>query len=315
MKPRPLFLLAAVVAAALAAAALLRPSAPPPDPPAAIEEAPAPEPDRPGLRHRLADDGWTLIETTERGEDRRVLQPVALRGGEEVETPHWYVLVEAIYPASAETRRQFPGLAPDAEERSNCGGKLYEEEGGFVETAAHCVIARDGTRPKRIEICVQPYTRSSCRARYVIYRAAIDSNYEADWAAGLRDDRAVIPLPEHPGGGARLPQTPRVQVEPGEILHVFAMGRDETGALAARLKTCAQTVTDVRPGLITTRATPDCAIQGADSGSAFGRLVKKEDGNVEFIQIGTASSMNGDRNHYAPIRPDKTRRAAAAFVR
>lgn len=313
--PHPIYLpaiLTCIAVALIAAFTFLRPVAPPPDPPAEIEEAASPG--RPALRHRLADAGWRLVETTERGEDRRILQPVALIGGEEIETPPWYALVEAIYPASAETRRQFPDLPPDAEERGNCGGKHYLLDGAaFVETAAHCVIARDGSTPKRIEVCIQPYQRSLCRDRFEIHRAAIDANYEADWAAGLRDDRAVMPLPDDPGGGGRLPQTPRVQMEPGEILHVFAMGRDATGALADQLKTCPQIVIDVRPGLITTQATPDCAVQGADSGSPGGRLIEREDGSFEFIHTVTVSSMDGERNHYAPIRPDKTRTAAGAF--
>ena len=308
MKPRLLIPAALAGVAVCALAYALRPLPEPaaPDPPPVVA---SPAPERPELRHRLADAGWRLIEATERGADRRIMQAVALIGGVPVETPPWYALVEAVFPASADTHGQHPGLPADAEETSNCGGALYVEAGrAFVETAAHCAITRDGTRPKRSEICVEPQSRSSCRVRYVVHRAAIDAGYEVDWAAGLREDRALVMLPDDPGGGARLPQTLCVQMEPGERVHVYAMGSDETGRLAEAVKLCSQAVVDVRPGIVETRAEPDCAIRGADSGSPAGRIV-----GGEFVQTLTVSSTHGERNFYAPIRPDKTRAGVAAW--
>ncbi len=303
---RPLLILAAVAALMLAVVALLWPSVPPEPIASPPPVAPA---ERPALRHRLADAGWRLIETTERGTDQRVEAPVALVGGTPVETPPWYVLVRAVYPVSAETRRQHPGLPPDAEERGECGGKLHA--GGWIVTAAHCVVARDGSAPKRLEVCVQPFSRSSCRAQYVIHRAAVDASFEADGAAGYREDRGLIPLPEDPGGGEELPQTARVEMESWEFIHVFAMGSDETGALSERVKLCRQALTDVRRSIVDSYAPDGCRIRRADSGSPAGRIV-----GGRFVQTLIVSSYDPNdpsRNSYAPIRPDRIREAIKAF--
>ncbi len=302
---RPLLILAAVAALALAAVALLRPEAPsaPPPPVEAVAE-------RPALRHRLADAGWRLVQTREPGEDRRVTPPVALIGGAEIEAPSWYLLIRAVYPISAETRAQYPDRDFTGQvERGECGGILYA--GGSAGTAAHCLLARDGSAPLWLEVCVQPSSRSSCRAHYILHRAAVDLDYEPDGAAGYRSDRGLILLPEDPGGGAPLPQTARVELEPGETLHVFAMGSDVAGELSERVKTCAQRVEDVRRTIIETVAPEDCRIRRADSGSPAGRIV-----GGEFVQTATVSSYDPRdeaRNFYAPLRPDRIRAALEAF--
>ncbi|MDD2869708.1 hypothetical protein [Neomegalonema sp.] len=319
MPPRFRRLLPAALGLALLAGVLFlsRPRPPAPDDPAPepqgkteqASEAATPA-ERPARRHRLADAGWRLVETTQQGEDRRLDQPVALIGGEVVEAPEWYVLVHAVYPVSRETRARFPDRDfTGGEEQGQCGGKLYRLNGlSFAETAAHCLLARDGSAPRRVEICVQPFSRSSCRARYAVHSFAVDASYEADWAAGLRDDRALLVLPEDPGGGAPLPQTPRAEMEAGEVIHVFAMGPDETGALSERVRTCAQEAVDVRRTRVETRATPNCAIRQGDSGSPAGRMVG---GN--FVQTLIVSSFIDERNFYAPIRPDKVRAAAEVW--
>lgn len=319
--------LAALAAGALLGLALwaLRPAPAPQEAPAHADfsdreggaEASASEvaatPARLALRHRLADVGWRLIET-ERGVDRRLDQPAALIGGAPVETPAWYVLVHAVWPISEETRRQYPGRDfSGSEERGQCGGKLYRlGDLSFIETAAHCLLARDGAAPRRVEVCLQPFSRSACRARYVAHSFAVDAGYEEDWAAGLREDRALIFLPEDPGGGAALPQTPRVQMEVGERIRVFAMGSDAAGDLSERLKSCEQVVTEVRPGLVTTRATPDCAVRGADSGSPAGRMVGGD--FVQTLIVSSYDARDPSRNSYAPIRPEKVRAAAGAWA-
>lgn len=296
----------------------LRPSAEPPKeiPPASAASAEAPAsasaPERSARRHRLADAGWRLIETREPGEDRRLPQPaapLALIGGAEILTPEWFVLVRAVHPLSAEARVRFPRLPADAEERGECGGLLIE--GGLIVTAAHCIVGRDGAAPLRLEVCVQPLGRSACRESFVIRRAAVDASFEHDGAAGYRDDRALVFLPEDPGGGAELPQTPRAELEPGERVQVFAMGTDARGDLAERVKFCAQEVADVRRTIVETRAGEACRIRRADSGSPAGRIV--EGRFAPTLIVSNYDAADEDRNFYAPLRPDKIRAAAKAW--
>ncbi len=257
------------------------------------------------LRASLADADWRLVDMGRREADHRLeagATSVGLLGGSEIDAPQWFALVRPIYPTSPEIRVRFPGAS---QSRGECGGALYE--GGWVVTAAHCVVDRDGSAPLQVEICVQPQGRSTCRAAYVIHRAAVDLGYEPDGAAGFREDRAVLRLPDDPGNGLGLPQTPRAEIEPGEHVHIFAMGLNGAGELSERVSRCSQQVVDVRRTIVETRAGA-CRIRRADSGSLAGRELP----SGEIVPLLIVSSYDpGDetRNFYAPLRPDKIRDA------
>ena len=217
----------------------------------------------------------------------------------EISSPSWFVLVRAVYPTSPELRAQFPNASHEV--RSECGGALYR--GGAVVTAAHCVVDRKGSAPLRIEICVQPVDRSACRANYTLYQVAVDLSYEPDGAAGYRDDRAVLALPDDPGGGAQLPQAQRTEMEPGERIHVFAMGLSARGELAAAVSRCSQIIMDVRRSIIETKAN-GCRIQCADSGSPAGRELPSGE-IVPTLIVSNYDAVDDRRNFYAPLRPEK----------
>ena len=262
-------------------------------------------------RHSLADVGWRLIVATQRKDHllESAATPISLLGGTEISAPEWFTLVRSVYPTNSEILAQFPDAS--WESQGECGGALYK--GGWVVTAAHCVVDRDGSAPLRVEICVQPQSRSTCRATYVLHQVAVDLGYEPDGAAGFREDRAVMKLPDDPGNGLNLPQTPRAEIEPGEHIHIFAMGLNSAGELAEQVSRCSQQVVDVRRTIVETRA-GTCRIRRADSGSLAGRELP----SGEIVPLLIASSYDPrdeTRNFYAPLRPDKIRDAMSIMER
>ncbi|WP_018632124.1 trypsin-like serine protease [Neomegalonema perideroedes] len=251
------------------------------------------------LSQRLEDAGWRLVEGLDPGPARRLSPPASLIGGGAAlpESPSWFALIRAIHPPSA----RLP-----MESRSECGGTLYR--GGIVVTAAHC-LAEDWTR---VEVLIQPEGREHGRALWSLGLAALDAEFEPDGAGLHRHDRAVLQLPEDPGGGLELPQSARAQISVGETLTIFGMGLDEEGRLAESVRTCRQRVTDVRLGVF--EALGDlCRFRDADSGGLAARLLPQG----EAVPVGIVSHrLQGaeERQFYAPLHPTRIRAASAAFA-
>ncbi|MDD2869112.1 trypsin-like serine protease [Neomegalonema sp.] len=250
------------------------------------------------LSERLEDAGWRLVEELTPGPARRLSAPASLIGGESLSvSPEWFVLVRAIHPPSARLPQ---------ESRSECGGTLYR--GGLVVTAAHCLAEAWS----RVEVLIEPRGREHGRAAWSLGLAALDAGFEPDGAGRHRHDRAVLRLPEDPGGGLDLPQSARAQVSPGETLTIFGMGLDEEGVLAQSVRICRQRATDVRLGVF--EALGDlCRFRDADSGSLAARVLP----GGEVVPVGIVSHrLQGaeDRQFYAPLSPAKIRAAWAALA-
>lgn len=276
---------------------------------AASAERPAP---RPRLEHRLDDAEWRLVEGLASGPDQRLAPRLSMIGGTETAMEPSFVLVRPVFP---------PSLAIPEESRSECAGRLYvggigepgsafRHAGGLVVTAAHCLLD-PRERWRWLEITVQPHGRSgNGRAVYRIHQAAVARDYQEDGAGALQGDLGLVFLPDDPGGGEILPQTAQVQMEPGETLTFLGMNFGASEPWAQPLLKCEQTIVSAHFARIEAKGDV-CRFERGQSGGSAGRIV-----GGRLVQTSVISGYEADdptRQSYAPLRPDRIRKAASAW--
>ena len=293
--------LALPVALALAATFWGRSDAPlTPAPSASVSESPAPSPAL-TLRQRLADAKGVLLEGPRPADAARLpsgLAPPApvvvvadgahedgatalgIWGGEVAKAaPRWAVRLKIHYGSNV---------------YGDCTGSLITDRGrSAILTAAHCFdegwegLTLIVGEAERVDAAAVSYSSS---------RVVIHKLYEGQ-DTRLRYDLAMIVLPDNPGGGLKLPQTPREILSVGEDVTIWGYGLTEGGRVSERLKWTVLPVAEVRPLIVRL----DGALSGFRGGDSGGPVLRTNAAG-EDVLVGVISHYD----HPEPGRqPDK----------